>query len=77
MEPEVGAWTPARTLTSVDLPAPLSPTRATTSPARTSRSMSVRAETAPNCLQMPRRLSTVSAAGGGACVVSVMGRGLR
>ena len=27
-----GAWTPARTFTSVDLPAPLSPTRATTSP---------------------------------------------
>jgi hypothetical protein len=33
----LGWWTPARTLTSVDLPAPLSPTSATTSPACTSR----------------------------------------
>src|SRR6185312_993843 len=56
MVPELGWWTPARILMSVDLPAPLSPTRATTSPACTSSSMSVRAETAPNFLVMLRRL---------------------
>ena len=70
MVPLVGWCTPASTFTRVDLPAPLSPTRATTSPAWTSRSMSVSAETAPNCLLMPRRLSTVSPVGGGAaCVI--------
>ena len=62
MVPEVGACTPARTLTSVDFPAPLSPTRATTSPAWTSRSMSVSADTAPKFLQMPRRLRISSPA---------------
>ena len=61
--PLVGACTPASTLTRVDLPAPLSPTTATTSPARTSRSMSVRASTEPKDLQMPRRLSTGSTDG--------------
>ena len=49
--PEVGWCTPASTLTSVDLPAPLSPTSATTSPAWTSRSMSVSADTAPKFLR--------------------------
>ena len=33
MRPAVGGWTPAMIFTSVDLPAPLSPTSATTSPA--------------------------------------------
>ena len=36
--PGSAAWIPAIVLTSVDLPAPLSPTRATTSPALTSKS---------------------------------------
>ena len=67
--PELGWWTPASTLTSVDLPAPLSPTSATTSPAWTSRSMSVSAETAPKFLEMPRRLSTRSPAAVGLPVI--------
>ena len=70
--PDVGWWTPARILTSVDLPAPLSPTRATTSPAWTSRSMSVSAETAPKFFETPRRLSTGSPMGGAASGLSVM-----
>ena len=71
--PEVGACTPASTLTSVDLPAPLSPTRATTSPAWMSRSMSVSADTAPKFLQMPRRLRMSSPVGRRRrCEVSVM-----
>ena len=59
--PAVGWWTPARTLTSVDLPAPLSPTRATTSPAWMSSSMSASACTAPNCLDTPRSFRIGSA----------------
>src|SRR5882757_3037245 len=45
--------------TSVDLPAPLSPTRASTSPARTSSSMFFSAWTAPNRFETPRSDSTV------------------
>src|SRR6478735_3669065 len=45
---------PEISLTSVDFPAPLSPTRATTSWAWTSNWMSVRAWTAPKCLLTPR-----------------------
>src|SRR3954452_12770645 len=41
-------------LMSVDLPAPLSPTSAITSPSRTSRSTSVSACTDPNDLKTPR-----------------------
>ena len=55
MAPSVGWWTPASTLTSVDFPAPLSPTSATTSPAWTSSSMSVSAETAPKRFETPRK----------------------
>src|SRR5437773_2123053 len=44
---------PEIALISVDLPAPLSPTSATTSPALTSKSTSVRASTAPNRLVTP------------------------
>jgi hypothetical protein len=40
-------------LTSVDLPAPLSPTSAITSPARTSKSTSSSACTEPNVFVMP------------------------
>src|SRR5437899_2953849 len=49
---------PAIVFTSVDLPAPLSPTRPTTSPAWTSRSTPSRACTAPNRLLTPRRESS-------------------
>ena len=58
--PESGACTPDSTLTSVDLPAPLSPMRATTSPSFTQKSTSVSALTAPKCLPMPRIVSTRS-----------------
>src|SRR4051812_9067480 len=51
-------WIPATHLTSVDLPAPLSPTRAMTSPARTSKSTPRRACTAPNRLCTPRSSSS-------------------
>src|ERR1044071_8952085 len=51
-------------LTSVDLPAPLSPTRASTSPARTSSSMFFKAWTAPKRLETPRSASTVPVATG-------------
>src|SRR3954464_1779591 len=44
---------PAIALMRVDLPAPLSPTRATTSPAPTSKSTSVSARTAPKLLLTP------------------------
>ena len=54
LTPSSGGTMPAMVLTSVDLPAPLSPTRATTSPARTSKSTSVSAWTAPNRLLIPR-----------------------
>src|SRR3954447_16580087 len=49
---------PATHLTSVDLPAPLSPTRAMTSPLRTSKSTPRRACTAPNRLCTPRSSSS-------------------
>src|SRR5438270_3327190 len=47
-------WMPAMHLMSVDLPAPLSPTRAITSPARTSKSTSASACTEPKDLVRPR-----------------------
>src|SRR5207302_9549173 len=46
---------PEMVLTRVDLPAPLSPTRPTTSPAATSKSTPSSACTAPNLLLTPRR----------------------
>src|SRR3954453_9060410 len=49
---------PDMTLTSVDLPAPLSPTRPTTSPAPTSKSTPSRAWTAPKRLLTPRSSSS-------------------
>src|ERR1700752_5248877 len=45
---------PAMHLMSVDLPAPLSPTSAITSPARTSKSTSVSACTEPKFFDTPR-----------------------
>src|SRR3984957_10996101 len=71
--PLLGAWTPARILTSVDLPAPLSPTNATTSPARTSSSMSVSPAPAPKRLETSRRLRTGSGVAAGAWEVSLIG----
>jgi hypothetical protein len=50
-------------LMSVDLPAPLSPTSATTSPAATVKSTSSSARTAPNDLHTAR--ATSSGCGGG------------
>ena len=49
--------TPFRHLISVDLPAPLSPSSASTSPLRTWRSMSSSAETAPKRLRAPRTVN--------------------
>src|SRR5215213_3641685 len=53
MVPLSGWWAPARTLMRVDLPAPFWPSRAWTSPARTSRSTPSRARTPGNSLTMP------------------------
>src|SRR5579862_1898152 len=52
--PESGACVPATHLTSVDLPAPLSPTSAMTSPSRTSKLTPASACTEPNDLVMLR-----------------------
>src|SRR5437899_9006857 len=54
MSPLSGECVPATHLTSVDFPAPLSPTRAMTSPRRTSKSTSDSACTEPNDFVMPR-----------------------
>src|SRR3954453_22571040 len=51
--PSFAGPTPEITFTSVDLPAPLSPTSATTSPGETSISASVRAWTAPKRFEIP------------------------
>src|SRR4051794_4467323 len=51
--PSFAGPTPEITFTSVDLPAPLSPTSATTSPEETSISASVRACTAPKRFEIP------------------------
>src|SRR4029079_15228094 len=56
---------PAMHLMSVDLPAPLSPTSAITSPSRTSKSTSVSACTDPKVFDRPRiSRSGVSVTGG-------------
>src|SRR5262249_30690969 len=52
--PPSAACVPATHLTSVDFPAPLSPTSAITSPRRTSKSTSVSAWTDPNDFVMLR-----------------------
>src|ERR1041384_2433463 len=51
--PALGGGTPARILISVDLPAPLSPSRQWTSPRRSRRLTSWRAATVPNDLLTP------------------------
>src|SRR5207342_2038367 len=58
ISPSSGLWMPAMHFTSTDLPAPLSPRRAVTSPARTSRSTLVRACTGPNAFEIPCRRSS-------------------
>src|SRR5690349_9842737 len=59
-------------LTRVDLPAPLSPTSATTSPAWTSKSMSLRACTAPKRLETPASESTDVVGGERVAVIVVL-----
>src|SRR5438876_1237691 len=54
ISPLSGLWMPATHLIKVDLPAPLSPTSAMTSPSRTSKSTSASACTDPNDFEMPR-----------------------
>ena len=54
ISPLSAACVPAMHLISVDLPAPLSPTSAITSPCRTSKSTSVSASTEPNVFVMSR-----------------------
>src|SRR5215210_4372262 len=56
--PASAGWMPAIVLTSVDFPAPLSPTSATTSPGWTSKSTSLSACTGPKLLLTPLRDST-------------------
>jgi hypothetical protein len=51
---------PVIALTIVDLPAPLSPINATTSPASTSKSASIKARTWPKLRESPRRLENGS-----------------
>src|SRR6478609_7001609 len=60
--PESRRCTPATTLTSVDLPAPFSPTRAWIEPASTRRLPERRATTGPNDLETSRSSSTGAAA---------------
>src|SRR5688500_17228575 len=55
--PVSAEWMPATHLMSVDLPAPLSPTSAITSPGWTAKSTSVSACTDPKLLEIPRSSS--------------------
>src|SRR5215217_6925279 len=57
---------PDMTFTSVDLPAPLSPTRPTTSPARTSKS------TPPSACTAPKRFVTPCSASSGSLPLAVL-----
>src|SRR3954449_3346980 len=73
ISPSSIGWMPATHLISVDLPAPLSPTSAMTSPARTSKSTSVSACTEPKFFDTPRssRRGAVEDVGDGVIVMSV------
>src|SRR5690348_6694695 len=62
--PESGRCTPARILTSVDLPAPFSPSSACTWPARSSTVPSTSAATAPNDFVACRSATTGPAPSG-------------
>src|SRR3954454_20261147 len=57
ISPLSAVYVPATHLISVDLPAPLSPTSAITSPWRTSKSTSVSARTEPKSLEAARTSS--------------------
>ena len=61
--------TPVRILTSVDLPAPLAPSRAWTSPGRTARSTARRATTGPNALP-----TAVVCSSSGSVMINELGR---
>src|SRR3954453_7046190 len=69
MPPASGCWMPARIRTSVDLPAPFSPSRACTSPGSSSSRTSSRASTPGNCLQIPATSSTGAGGFGGRAVM--------
>src|SRR5689334_2869226 len=75
--PSIG-WMPATHLTSVDLPAPLSPTSAVTSPARTVKSTPCSTCTGPKCLSTPRSCrigsDTTTPPGRRGCAAGVAGR---
>src|SRR4051812_25993641 len=68
---------PAMTFTSVDLPAPLSPTNATTSPGRTSRFTPSSAWTGPKLLLTPSRARTGLSGVMESSLLSFAGRGRR
>ncbi len=59
ISPAVGAMSPARQRTSVVLPAPFSPARATTSPGRMFRSMPSSARTGPKLTASRETVTTV------------------
>src|SRR5215471_11568377 len=63
MRPSSGAYSPQRSFTSVDLPAPFWPTRTCTSPRRMARSTRSSASTPGNRLVVPWS-STMASAGG-------------
>src|SRR5579872_2694293 len=65
IRPVVGGWKPQMILIRVDLPAPLSPIRPSTSPRRRCMFTSTSAVTAPYFLEMCSTLSTSSSAPGG------------
>src|SRR5215217_1982300 len=71
--PPSGAWVPATHLIRVDLPAPLSPTRAITSPGRTWKSTSVSACTEPKLFEIPRSSSSGEDVVAGALVIEDRG----
>ena len=60
IRPSSGRWAPVITLISVDLPAPFSPTRAWTSPARRSNETPFKACTPANALLIPVNSSSVA-----------------
>src|SRR5271165_574640 len=68
--PESCFWKPLRILISVDLPAPLSPSRPSTSPLRRCRLTSRSAVTGPKRLAMCSTRSTSSGADAGPTIVS-------
>src|SRR3954449_1313559 len=70
MVPWLGGKLPAMMRTRVDLPAPLSPIRPTTSPAPTVRSTPCKARMAPNCL--PRPLSSRTGCPAAAALMAVL-----